>query len=726
MLVVTGTALYVSSRQTPLYRASAQLLLQPALRDTVLDASVSYVDPDRMLKTEMQVLRSPPVEQEARKRLGYGAGVSAAPLPETNVVLLEAVNADPARAADIANTYGHAYIAVRQGQVVEELASAGQQMEAKIVELQRQIDALKATPSTSAREQANAAQSSQLNALITQQGVLRQKLDQLNIDASARSGGAQLVVPATAPSAPFSPDTRRNGLLALALGAAMGVALVLMREFLDDSINTQEDLTRAAPGTAVLGVIPYVRRWRARGPAVSLADPSSPAAEAYRTLRTSIKFLRLDTAVRLMQVTSPSAAEGKTSTVANLGVALAMAGQRVIVVCCDLRRPRLHESFGLDNTVGLTTVVVGEVALSDALQPVPGATGLRLLASGPLPPNPAELLSSRRGGDVLSALRDDADIVILDCPPLLPVTDAVVVSALVDATVVVTTANLTKRKELTRAIELLRQADAPLVGTVFNGVKAKGGSRYRYEHYGQRRRRLSKKRTRPALAAADPALDGDATSTPEVSQPPADAPSSSASSSGASSAAAAQRTVDASGDGQPAHVAPSPSGVPEPSGTDAAAQADELPEWMRSLLAEDWHLVPDDEHPGLLIAQTGRKGADEAGRLGSDSGQTCGPAVEALVIPPSASTPRRVIDGAASILYAHKGFAHLRFGADLAREQVIESGGFCLIPSDTTYRITNLSDSDELEAILAQPAGNNSPASSPISPVVRGANEVDT
>ncbi|MDQ3680349.1 MAG: polysaccharide biosynthesis tyrosine autokinase, partial [Actinomycetota bacterium] len=464
-----------------------------------------------------------------------------------------------------------------------------------------------------------------------------------------------------------------------------------------------------------------VRRWRARGPAVSLADPSSPAAEAYRTLRTSIKFLRLDTAVRLMQVTSPSAAEGKTSTVANLGVALAMAGQRVIVVCCDLRRPRLHESFGLDNTVGLTTVVVGEVALSDALQPVPGATGLRLLASGPLPPNPAELLSSRRGGDVLSALRDEADIVILDCPPLLPVTDAVVVSALVDATVVVTTANLTKRKELARAIELLRQADAPLVGTVFNGVKAKGGPRYRYEHYGTRRRRLSKKRTRPALAAAVPALGGEATSTPEVSQPPADASSS------ASSSAAAQSTVDASGDGQPAHVTPGPSNLAPTTVEEAGgAQAEELPEWMRSLLAEDWHVVPDDEHPGLLIAQTGRQGADEAGRLGSDSGQTCGPAVEALVIPPSASTPRRVVDGAASILYAHKGFAHLRFGADLTREQVIESGGFCLIPSDTTYRITNLSDSDELEAILAQPAGNNSPASSPISPVVRGANEVDT
>ncbi|MDQ3681377.1 MAG: polysaccharide biosynthesis tyrosine autokinase, partial [Actinomycetota bacterium] len=454
-----------------------------------------------------------------------------------------------------------------------------------------------------------------------------------------------------------------------------------------------------------------VRRWRARGPAVSLADPSSPAAEAYRTLRTSIKFLRLDTAVRLMQVTSPSAAEGKTSTVANLGVALAMAGQRVIVVCCDLRRPRLHESFGLDNTVGLTTVVVGEVALSDALQPVPGATGLRLLASGPLPPNPAELLSSRRGGDVLSALRDDADIVILDCPPLLPVTDAVVVSALVDATVVVTTANLTKRKELTRAIELLRQADAPLVGTVFNGVKAKGGSRYRYEHYGQRRRRLSKKRTRPALAAADPALDGDATSTPEVSQPPADAPSSSASSSGASSAAAAQRTVDASGDGQPAHVTPGPSDLAPTTveeagagpaggtvegmdGEDWPTTAQHFPDWFKDLFRAAAR-APTDSGPSRLMV-AGRPG------MASELRETDGFEIESLVLMPGATTETRVHQSSDVMLYRRKGALSIRFGQPFERWETLELGNLCLIPASTPYTLANPSDSDWLEVTLAQ------------------------
>src|SRR3954451_13891935 len=186
-----------------------------------------------------------------------------------------------------------------------------------------------------------------------------------------------------------------------------------------------------------------------------------------------------------VQVTSPRAAEGKTTTLANLAVALARAGQRVVMVDCDLRRPRIHDFFGVTNEVGFTSVLLGELPLSEAVQEVPGERLLMLLASGMLPPNPSELLASQRTVQILAALQSESDVVLIDSPPMLPVTDAAVLCARVDATLLVTRAGTTGRRELARAIELLHQVDAPLVGTVFNGVSDESayGYTYSYRYY---------------------------------------------------------------------------------------------------------------------------------------------------------------------------------------------------------------------------------------------------
>jgi non-specific protein-tyrosine kinase len=230
-----------------------------------------------------------------------------------------------------------------------------------------------------------------------------------------------------------------------------------------------------------MGLIPLVHSWRDhRQPVVvSVTDPTSPAAESYRTLRTNIQFAGLDRSMRAIQVTSPSASEGKTTTLANLAVALAGAGLRVTLVCCDLRRPRLHQFFGLNNTVGFTSVLLGEKSISQALQPT-AHEGLTLLASGPPPPNPAELLSSNRTSEVLTALKLQSDMLLLDSPPVLPVTDAAVLSPNVDATLLVATAGKTSRKKFGRAVELLNQVGAPIIGVVLNGVSGEGGYGYEY------------------------------------------------------------------------------------------------------------------------------------------------------------------------------------------------------------------------------------------------------
>ena len=184
-----------------------------------------------------------------------------------------------------------------------------------------------------------------------------------------------------------------------------------------------------------------------------------------------------------LQITSPNAGEGKTATLSNLAVALARAGKRVGLVCCDLRRPRLHEFFGIANTVGFTSVLLGEVTLDAAMVRVKGEANIAVLPAGPLPPNPSELLASPRTAEVLTALQAHFDVVLVDSPPVLPASDAAVISGRVDVTLFVANAGETGRKEMSRALELLRQVGAPLIGVVLNGARNEPGSGYGYHYH---------------------------------------------------------------------------------------------------------------------------------------------------------------------------------------------------------------------------------------------------
>lgn len=204
---------------------------------------------------------------------------------------------------------------------------------------------------------------------------------------------------------------------------------------------------------------------------VTLTSPRSPVSEAYRTLRTNLEFSSLDQPLRTMVVTSPGPEEGKSTTLANLAVTLAHAEKRVILVDCDLRRPSQHEIFGLSNGVGLTTMVVDEEAMRDPPLLETGVEGLQLLPSGPLPPNPSELVGSRRMAEIISALSERADIVLFDAPPVIAVTDAAVLASRVDGVLLVIKAGTTKRDHAKRAKALLDKVNAHVVGAVLNNIK---------------------------------------------------------------------------------------------------------------------------------------------------------------------------------------------------------------------------------------------------------------
>ncbi|HMP38767.1 MAG TPA: CpsD/CapB family tyrosine-protein kinase [Roseiflexaceae bacterium] len=203
---------------------------------------------------------------------------------------------------------------------------------------------------------------------------------------------------------------------------------------------------------------------------VALRDPRSPAAEAYRTLRTNLLFSSLDRPLRTILATSTAPDEGKSTTLANLAVTMAQSEQRVILVDCDLRRPSLHTLFGLHNDAGITTMILAQDDEPPPLQAT-GVAGLSLLASGPLPPRPADILGSRRMERVIARLHEEADVVLFDTPPVVAVTDAAVLATRVDGVLLVFQAGKTRRDRARQARQILEKVKAHIVGVVLNGAR---------------------------------------------------------------------------------------------------------------------------------------------------------------------------------------------------------------------------------------------------------------
>lgn len=464
--IAVAAAVGVSVLQTPIYEGTADVIIQPSETQQILNpanqngqgSQVATRDVD----AETAVLRSKVVQDATKQKLGHTPDVSiSSDSANSNIVSVSARSTNASTAAADANAYADTYVAFRQKQNVDQLLQAGEQIQAAISQIDVRLSRLPAG-------------SPDLTAAQSQRVFLQQQLDQLQVSANLNKvGGAQVLGRASVPTSPVEPQPLRNAAIALALGLLLGIGLAFLREYLDDTISSREDLERAAEDLPVLGQIPRVPEWRDRRVPylVSLDAPTAPAAEAYRTLRTSIQFLGVDRKLESIQITSSRTGDGKTTILANLAVAFARAGHSVTVICCDLRRPRIHEFFGLPNDIGFTSLLLGEASLVDALQPVPEERNLAVLSAGPPPPNPSELLSTGRAREVITSIEKSADLVLIDSPPVLPVSDALIVSGMVDATLLVASVKSSSRRELHRAIEILRQLDAPLIGTVLNNLE---------------------------------------------------------------------------------------------------------------------------------------------------------------------------------------------------------------------------------------------------------------
>jgi capsular exopolysaccharide synthesis family protein len=450
------------------YSATAQLLVQPAVTAASAGTAPQPVT-QTDVATELQLVTSAPVVQAVRAKLGSAPVVTATQVGQTNVIAITATSRVPSRAASIANVYANAFVQYRQQVTTSSLTSAEEQLKSQISALANQVKSLGRNPVSAAA-----------SALLNQEAVLKEQLAQMEVSGAVNTGEVALVTPALTPVLPSSPKPVQDALLGLAAGFALGLGAAFLRESLDDRLTSKEATERAG-GAPVLAMTPLVPSGRRPEPTVAtLAEPSSPAAEAYRSLRTSLQFARQERRLRVIVVTSPAVGDGKTSTLANLGVVFAQAGERVLLVSCDLRRPKIGEFFGLDEGVGLTSVLLGDNTLEEVLAPVPGLDRLALLPAGPIPPNPAELLNGNQVREIFTQLSGQFDLVLIDSPPVLPVTDAAILSQYADATLMLAAAGQTRRADLHRAAEKLDQVGTTVLGIVLNKVTRQTGREYGY------------------------------------------------------------------------------------------------------------------------------------------------------------------------------------------------------------------------------------------------------
>ena len=486
VLVMVTTALALSHLQTPVYEGEARLLVQPGGSTRVFQSETftEDLDPELVLETEMQLLTGDLVRAAVMERLGPVPPVKAERVGQTLLVAVKIESRSPERAAAVANEYANRYVDLGRIRAADELSAVGQELERKLQDLQAEIDALEA-------QMADGGDTNQgsiggllerRDAMVGQQGRFREKLDEIEVETSLASGGARIVGAATVPTTPVKPKPLRNAALAGIGGLIIGLGFASLIEYLNSSVRTKEEVASVLAGVPVLGVIPAVPKWRGRDGVYlgNTLEQEAPAMEAYRSLRTSLSLLGVERPLRTLQITSPGAGDGKTTTLVALAALFASMGQRVVALDCDLRRPKLHRAFGLVNEVGFTSVVGGQVSLAEALQEVPDETNLMVLSSGPVPPNPSELLSGRPTSELIFALQRQSDLVLVDTPPVLPVTDATVMSSWVEGTLLVVSAEGTTRSDLRDAAALLLQAEASLVGAVLNRASRKPGYGYGY------------------------------------------------------------------------------------------------------------------------------------------------------------------------------------------------------------------------------------------------------
>lgn len=514
-LLAGGTAYVVSKNTTPIYRATTTLLISQARTPAALDYT-AILTSERLAKTYAELLTKRPVLEEVAKRLGlelkdgkFPATLNVQPVRDTQLIGLSVEGEDPQLAAQIANTLPEVFIEQNQTLQLGRFASSKESLAKQLAIIeedmkatQQAIAALQNSPSA-----VDQAELTRLRSTLTQYQTsyanLLKSYEEIRLAEAQAMDNVVVAEPAVVPRYPVKPNTLLNTLLAAVVGCMLAVGVAFLIEYLDDTIKTSEDVSQTL-GLSTLGAITRIEARTSEEKVVTALQPRSPISEAYRALRTNIQFSAVDRPLKTLLVTSANPLEGKSTTVANLGVVMAQAGLSVILVDSDLRRPNLHKFFGVDNKQGLTDALLQSTPNLDGYLQGTAIENLQVLASGPLPPNPSELLGSQRMRDLVEQLKGKADVLLFDSPPVLAVTDAAVLANQVDGVLLIVDAGTTRREAASRARETMAKVGASLLGVALNKLSARGAGGYYYYYYysseGEGKERRRRKHSRGTAA----------------------------------------------------------------------------------------------------------------------------------------------------------------------------------------------------------------------------------
>lgn len=519
IVLATGIASVASywavSEQPKVYQASTTLLVGQSVQSLNPDPTDIYTS-QQLALTYVQIVKTETILQGVADTLGLKLTpaalrgmVNASIIQGTQLMELRVVDTDPPRAQAIANELARQLIL--QGPAAKELEATGSRdfvkkqsddLQKKIEDGQTQINQLQSSiqVTSSAREIADKQQ--QIATLQSQINQWQLTYASLLSYLSPRSANYLTVIePAQLPTAPIAPNIPMTVMLAAAIGALLAVGGAFLIEYVDDTVKSSDDVTHSLK-LAVLAQIARINGDQPEDKLVTASYPRSSHAEVYRLLRTNIQVADVDKPVKMLLVTSPNPGEGKSVTAANLAVAMAQAGLRTVLIDADLRRPSEHRLFHMTNDRGLTT---GLVQLDPSLDGYVRETeieNLYLITSGNLPPNPVELLASKRMQRLLESLQDYSDVIILDTPPCLPLADAVVLARRVDGVLLVLDAGNTRREAAIKAKEAIERAGGRILGVVLNRVSTHGdGYYYHYYYYSQDGERKRKRKPKASPLA---------------------------------------------------------------------------------------------------------------------------------------------------------------------------------------------------------------------------------
>jgi len=458
-----GAAFLVSRSMTPVYAASTSLLINEAPNAQDSDYTALLMS-ERLARTYSEMLTQRPVLAPVMAQFEleldfeeFKESIEVQPVRDTQLIELTVENENPYTAAAIAN--------------------------AIVTEFQQQNSELQ----LSRFAESKASMKEQLDLLDSKEPsypFLLQSYENLLLAEAQTVSNVVQIEPAEADLEPVRPRTLMNTALAIVVGGMLGLGTVFLIEYLDDTVKSPDQVEKTL-GLPVLGTIAKIDNNHAESGIHVAEVPRSPIAEAFRALRSNIQFAAVDKPIHTLLITSAGPDEGKSTVTSNLGAVMALGGRKTVILEADLRRPRVHKLLGLERGFGLSDLFVQKkLALGDALQDTTVAD-LQAIASGDLPPNPAELLGSERMSDILEALVSDHDLVLIDSSPASVVTDPVVLSQKVDAVLLVVEPGKTELPAAQHAVEALRRADANLIGVVFNNVPRKRASyygSYRYQY----------------------------------------------------------------------------------------------------------------------------------------------------------------------------------------------------------------------------------------------------